>query len=221
MFFFDLKANQLTYIKCFNFGNRSHKYILFIIIIKPLIYSLKNTAAYLCLVDISNHYHHHYQIKEKKERWYERLQRSGGVESHQLLVFRVRRTAPLSRVERKEIVFVNKISMIQEDNNKKQQMDVFTRDKVFSIRSLLWSSSNLRSNGCCSHSRTWRVIEKKKEDEERTRKSRNIRRRLYSQIFSPVLFFFRSSGCAFVFSLNFTAVDNLFVCLCACVKRAL
>jgi len=31
--------------------------------------------------------------------WYHRLQRSGGVESHQLQMFRVRRTAPLSRVE--------------------------------------------------------------------------------------------------------------------------
>ncbi len=68
-------------------------------------------------------------------------------------------------------------------------MDLFARDKVFSIRSLLWSSSNLRTNGCCSHSRTWRIIEKK--EEERTRKSRNIRRRLHSRFFPQVFFFVR------------------------------
>ncbi len=98
-------------------------------------------------------------------------------------------------------------------SRRKQQMDLFTRDKVFSLfnhyydqaleftnERLLFSLKNMKSN---------RI---KKNEEERTRKNRNIRRRLHSRFFTRFSLFFRSFGCAFVFSLNFTAVDNLFVC---------
>ena len=119
----------------------------------------------------------------------------------------------------------------QQQQQQQQQMDLFARDKVFfSIWSLLWSSSRIcQTNGCCSHSRMRRVIEKKRRRRTRTRKgrkkptkekkrgirkNRNKHRRFHSRNFFFFSDVFRSSRGAFVFSLNFTAVDNLFVCSC-------